>query len=129
MCIRDRLIYRGDNLVLTNVISVAAGYVAAVIVHTFIKKLKKVENTTYSKEQLLLFDAKVVNTILPGSFGSISVSTFDGITNSFPAKAEDPHETIRQDEIVSIVRFERNVAIVKIKDLARKYEEAQENRA
>ena len=124
-----RLIYRGDNLVLTNVISVAAGYVAAVIVHTFIKKLKKVENTTYSKEQLLLFDAKVVNTILPGSFGSISVSTFDGITNSFPAKAEDPHETIRQDEIVSIVRFERNVAIVKIKDLARKYEEAQENRA
>lgn len=38
-------------------------------------------------------------------------------------------ETIRQDEIVSIVRFERNVAIVKIKDLARKYEEAQENRA
>ena len=73
-------------------------------------------------EQLLLYDAKVINTIVANGYGSISVTTLDGITSSYPAKAEEGSISIRQDSIVSIVRFDKNIAIVKEKDLIKKYE-------
>jgi membrane protein implicated in regulation of membrane protease activity len=101
-------------------IAVALGYVVAVLVQTLIRKLKKVENTTYSTDELLLYDAKVVNTIIKGGFGSVSVTTTDGITSTYPAKADDPNISIRQDSIVHIVEFQGNVAIVQEKDLLEK---------
>ena len=116
-----KLIYNGHNLLIANVIAVGGGYLAAVAIQTLIKRLKKAEHTTYSQEQLLLFDAKVINTIITGGYGSISIKTYDGIASTYPAKALNPKEEIRQDTIVSIVRFERNTAIVKLKDISLKY--------
>lgn len=108
-------LYRGDNLWVVNLVGIGFAYLAAVVVQTLIRKLRKVEHTTYSKEQLILFDAKVINTIVEGGFGSISVSSYDGITNTYPAKAENPKERINQDTIVTIVEFQDKLAIVKPK--------------
>lgn len=109
------------------VIAVAIGYVVAVLVQTMIRRLKNVENTTYSTDELLLYDAKVVNTIVKGGFGSISITTNDGITTNYPAKAEDPNITIRQNSMVNVVEFQNNVAIVVEKDLLeKKYDERKD---
>lgn len=122
-----KMIYNGENGLLVNVIGIAGGYLVAIVVQTFIRRLKKVEHTTHSKEQLLLYDGKVVNTILMGGFGSVSVTTLDGITGIYPAKAENKEEIIKQGTIVSIVRFENNTMIVKEKDeLMKKYERKSE---
>lgn len=110
-----KIMYNGHNLVATNVVAGILAYIVAMLLQTLIRFLKKVENTTYSKEQLLLFDAKVVNSIITGGFGSISVTTTDGITTVYPAVAEDKTVAIRQDSIVSIVRFDKNIAVVKEK--------------
>lgn len=121
-----KMVYNGYNGVTVNIIGAAAGYLAAIAVQTLIRRLKKVEHTTYPKEQLLLYDGKVVNTILKGGFGSVSITTLDGITGVYPAKAENEQEAIRQGTIVSIVRFDKNVMIVKVKDeLIKKYETAE----
>lgn len=109
-------LYRGDNLWAVNLVGIGFAYLAAVVVQTMIRKLRKVEHTTYSKEQLLLFDAKVINTIIEGGFGAISVSTYDGITTNYPAKAENPKQKIPQNTIVTIVEFQENLAIVKPKE-------------
>lgn len=108
-------------------IAVVFGYVVAVLVQTLIRRLKRVENTTYSTDELLLYDAKVVNTIVKGGFGSISITTNDGITTNYPAKAEDPDIVIRQNSLVNVVEFQNNVAIVAEKDLLeKKYDERKD---
>ena len=99
------------------IITITAGYIAAVLVQSLIKRLKKVENTTYSEEQLIGFTAKVVNTIVKGGYGSISISTADGITTTYPAKAKDPESVIKQDTIVTVVEFQKNIAIVMERNL------------
>lgn len=122
-----KLVNNGENVVTANIIGVLSGYVAAVLIHTLIRRLKKVENTTYKKEELMLFDAKVVNTIVAGGFGSISVSTYDGITGTYPAKAEDVKEALKQGTVVEIVRFDKNVAIVRDKrSLEKKYDSMEQ---
>lgn len=106
----------GKNRVLCNIIAIAFGYLVSIIVQTLIRKLKKIENTTYSTDELLLFDAKVVNTIVVGGFGSVSITTLDGITSSYPAKAKDPTLSIHQDTKVRVLYFEKNIAIVEVAD-------------
>lgn len=106
-------------------IAVGIGYTVSILVQTLIHRLKKVENTTYSTEQLMLYDAKVINTIVKGGFGSISITTTDGITTNYPAKAENPEISIKQGTIVSLVSFEKNLAIVKEKEtLEQKYDKS-----
>lgn len=118
-----KMVNKGDNMVFANVVAAAVGYLIAILIQTLIRRLKKVEHTTYKKEELMLFDAKVVNTIVAGGFGSISVSTYDGITSTYPAKAEDKKEALRQGTVVEIIRFEKNVAIVRDKkSLEKKYD-------
>ena len=114
--------YNGSNTVVVNIIAGVIGYLFAVVIQTFIHRLKNIENTTVSTEQLLLYDAKVINTIVANGYGSISITTMDGITSSYPAKAEAKDKVIKQDTIVSIVRFEKNIAIVKEKDIRSKYD-------
>lgn len=110
------LCYRGDNLLFVNLLGLGFAYLAAVLIQTLIRKLRKVEHTTYSKEQLFLFDAKVIHTIVEGGFGAISISTYDGITSTYPAKAQNPEERIPQDSMVTIVEFQDKLAIVKRKE-------------
>lgn len=107
-----KMLIHKSNQILSIIIAVAFGYLVAIIVQTLIHKLKQIEHTTYSKEQLLLFDAKIVNTIIPGGFGSVSITTLDGITTSYPAKSVVSTEGIRQDTKVRVLYFEKNVAIV-----------------
>lgn len=107
-----QLVYRGDNLVFTNIIAVFSGYVLAVLIQTLIQKLKSTEHSTYSTEQLLLFEAKVVNTIVEGGFGSICIRTPDGVSRTYPAKAENRSLRIKAETQVRILRFEKDVAIV-----------------
>ncbi|WP_167958324.1 hypothetical protein [Anaerosporobacter faecicola] len=106
-----KLLIRKTNQTVCIIVAVLFGYLIAVLLQTMIQKLKHVENTTYSKEQLLLFDAKIINAIIPGGFGCVSVTTLDGITTSYPAKATIA-EGIPQDTKVKILYFEKNIAIV-----------------
>lgn len=107
-----KMLIHKSNQVLCIIIAVVLAYLVAIIIQSLIHKLKKIEHTTYTKEQLLLFDAKIVNTIVPGGFGSVSITTLDGITTSYPAKSSIPNEGIRQDTKVRVLYFEKNVAIV-----------------
>lgn len=111
-----KLMYNGHNLLLTNIVAGGLAYILAVLIQTLIHKLKKIENTTYAKEDLILFDAKVVNSIMKGGYGSVSVTTFDGITTKYPAKAMNKEEYIKQDTVVKIDHFDKNIAYVKVKD-------------
>lgn len=113
--------YNGRNAIIINLFAILLGYIIAVMLQTIIHKLKNIENTTHPMEQLLLYDAKVIHTIIANGFGSISVTTMDGITSSYPAKAEAPDIVIHQDTIVSILRFEDKIAIVREKDISKKY--------
>lgn len=108
--------YDGTNLLFANVLAGGLGYLVAVLIQTLVHKLKHVENTTYAKEELVLFDAKVINSIVKGGFGSISVTTYDGITTKYPAKALHEEDYIKQDTIVKIDHFDKNVAYVRVKE-------------
>lgn len=110
------IFYSGSNLLLVNCIAGGSGYLVAVLFQSLIHRLKKIENTTYAKEDLVLYDAKVVNSIVKGGFGSISITTFDGITTIYPAKAMDEKEYIKQDTIVKIDHFDKNTAFVRAKE-------------
>ncbi|SFR68962.1 hypothetical protein [Anaeromicropila populeti] len=110
-----KIFYNGHNTVVVNIAAGAAGYVIAIILQTLIRTLKNISHTTYAKEELLLYDGKVINTIVKGGFGSVSITTLDGITTNYPAKAAEKDAVIRQDSIVRIIRFDRNVAIVEKK--------------
>lgn len=111
------MFYNGHNLVGANIGAGVLGYLAAIVIQALISKLKHTQNTTYTKEQLVMSDARVVNTIVAGGYGSISITTLDGITVTFPAKAEDNQLLIKQDVMVSIVQFDKNTAIVRLKEL------------
>lgn len=107
-----KLVYRGDNLLMSVAAAGVSGYILAVLIQTLIQKLKRTEHTTYSTEQLLLFEAKVVNTIVEGGFGSICISTPDGVSRTYPAKAADASMRIKGKTQVRILRFDKDVAIV-----------------
>lgn len=107
-----KLVYRGNNLAVSVVAAGVSGYVLAVLIQTLIQKLKRTEHTTYSTEQLLLFEAKVVNTIVEGGFGSICIRTPDGVSRTYPAKAADTSLRMKSETQVRILRFEKDVAIV-----------------
>ncbi|MBR3772583.1 MAG: hypothetical protein IKL07_09970 [Clostridium sp.] len=110
-----KILYDKDNLLMANVIAGSAGYLVAVLFQTLVHKLKKIENTTYAKEDLLMFDAKVVNSIVKGGYGSIRIATYDGISTVYPARAISG-KYIKQDTIVKIDHFEKNVAYVRVKE-------------
>lgn len=122
-----RLIFNGLNVVSSNIIAGICGYVAAVVIQTLIQKLKKVEHRTYATDELLLYEGKVINKIIKGGFGSISITTLDGITLNYPAKAEDRETEIKSGTVVEIVFFSKNIAIVREKDLTMKYDRQYKN--
>lgn len=107
-----KIVFNGENYIMANVAAVLSGYVAAAAVQTLIHRLKKVDNSPRSQNELLMCDTTITNTIPVGGYGSVSIKTDKGATLSYPAKAQDPSETIRQDTSVHIIYFEKNVAIV-----------------
>jgi hypothetical protein len=117
-----KLIFNGENYLFANIIAGISGYTAALLMQMLISKLKKVENRPPKEEELHFREAKVTNTILSNSFGAISVKTDNG-TLSYPAKAMETAEQIKQGTFVDIIKFEKNVAYVKPSKYAENFPE------
>lgn len=117
-----QLVYDGSNLLLANVLAAAGGYVVAVMIQSLIRRLKKEEHTTYATNELLLFEAEVINTIVEGGYGSICIRTPDEVSRTYPAKAAEQTVRLAARTPVRILRFEGNVAIVEEEVPVSKYE-------
>lgn len=107
-----KIAFNGENYLVANIVAVLIGYLAAAAVQTLIRKLKKIEHSPSSQDRLLMCETTVTNTIPAGGYGAVSIKTEGGTTLSYPAKARDSSETIRQNTSVHIIYFEKNVAIV-----------------
>lgn len=107
--------------IITFVVAVIAGYFASVAVQTIIKSLKKIQKSNYGldKNELLLYDGKVVDTILPGQLGTVSFITLKGIGVSYPARCADKTLKLETGKVVKANEFKDGVVIVEPKN---KYE-------
>ena len=104
-----------------NTIAIAAGYLGGILLQTLINKLKKIEHPAMKEEELILFDASVVNAIPAKGLGKISISIPNSSSISYPAKSMDG-ERIPQNKEVYIDRIEKGIAYVYPKDyLEQKY--------
>ncbi len=106
---------------ITLVAAMIAGYIASVIVQTIIKTLKKVQNNSYviDENELLLYDGKIVDTILPGQLGTVSFTTLKNVMVSYPAKCIDTDIRLQTGKIVKVVELKNGIVIVEAKN---KYE-------
>lgn len=115
------LIYFKTGKLLSFVLSLVAGYLASVVVQTIVKSLKKVQTRYYgiSETELLMYDGKVVDTILPGQLGSVSFTTLKNISVSYPARCLDQSLKLSTGKIVKLTELREGIAIVEPKN---KYE-------
>ncbi len=106
---------------LTFLLAVIFGYLACVVVQTMIKSLKKVQrgNSGIDENELLLYDGKIVDTVLPGQLGSVSFITLKNQRVSYPARCGDDSLTLKSGRIVRAKEFRDGVFIVEPKN---KYE-------
>lgn len=113
--------YTGRGRVLTFIISLVAGYLASVLVQTIIKSLKKIQTRYYgiNENELLLYDGKVIDTILPGQLGTVSFSTLKNVSVSYPARCNDASLKLVTGKIVKPVELKDGIVIVEPKN---KYE-------
>lgn len=107
--------------VLTFIIALIAGYLSSVVVQSIIKTLKKVQKRNYGldENELLLYDGKIVDTILPGQMGTVSFTTLQSQVVSYPAKAADVKLRLATGRIVKVVELKNGIIIVEPKN---KYE-------
>ena len=109
------------NPILTFVVSAIAGYMASVIVQTIIKTLKRIQKRNYgiNENELLMYDGKVVDTILPGQLGTVSFHTLKEVHVSYPARCADANLRLESGRIVKTLEVSNGVFIVEPKN---KYE-------
>lgn len=107
--------------ILTFLIAIITGYLASVVVQTIIKTLKKVQKRNYGldENELLLYDGKIVDTILPGQMGTVSFTTLKSQVVSYPAKAADAKLRLGTGKIVKVIELKNGIIIVEPKN---KYE-------
>jgi len=107
---------------LTFFVAVIVGYAASVIVQTILKSLKKVQtfNNGINENELLLYDGKVVDTILPGQLGTVSFLTLKNVLVSYPARCADQSLRLETGKIVKVLEFKDGIFIVEPKN---KYEQ------
>lgn len=115
------LIYFGNGRLLSFILALFTGYLASVIVQTIVKSLRKVQTKYYgiSESELLLYDGRVVDTILPGQLGTVSFTTLKNISVSYPARCMDKSLKLSTGKIVKLTELREGVAIVEPKN---KYE-------
>lgn len=111
----------GRGNILTFVIAVLTGYIAAVIVQTIIKTLKKIQKRHYgiNENDLLMYDGKVVDTILPGQLGTVSFHTLKEVHVSYPARCSDEQLRLEAGRLVKALVVNNGVIVVEPKN---KYE-------
>ncbi|HKL79472.1 MAG TPA: hypothetical protein VJ888_03430 [Mobilitalea sp.] len=113
--------YGEKGVIITLVIALIAGYVASVIVQSLIKTLRKVQkrNDCASENEIVLYDGKVIDTILPGQLGTVSFLTLNNILVSYPAKCKDEMLKLETGRIVKAIELKNGVIIIEPKN---KYE-------
>ncbi len=109
------------NFIVTLLLSAGVGYLMAVIIQTIINSLKKAQtiNSGISENELALYDGKIVDTILPGQYGTVSFSTLKNVLVSYPAKCADENIKLEAGKIVAVKEFKNGIFIVEPKN---KYE-------
>ncbi len=110
------------NRILSLILSVIFGYLASVLVQTIINSLKRAQtiNNGINENELLLYDGKVIDTILPGQLGTVSFVTLKDVRVSYPARCEDMNLKLETGRIVKAKEFRNGIFIVEPKN---KYEE------
>lgn len=111
----------GKGKLLSFIFAIVFGYIASVIVQTILNSLKKLQtiNNGIFENELLLYEGKVIDTILPGQMGTVSFVTLKNILVSYPAKCEDPNLKLVSGRIVKVREFKNGICIVEPKN---KYE-------
>jgi hypothetical protein len=115
------LIYFDHGKLFSFILALVAGYLASVVVQTIVKSLKKVQTKYYgiSETELLMYDGKVVDTILPGQLGTVSFTTLKNISVSYPARCADKSLKLSAGKIVKLIELRDGIAMVEPKN---KYE-------
>ncbi len=111
----------GRGNILTLVVAAITGYIAAVIVQTIIKTLKKIQKRHYgiNENELLMYDGKVVDTILPGQLGTVSFNTLKDVHVSYPARCTDGQLKLETGRLVKALEVNNGIFTVEPKN---KYE-------
>lgn len=111
----------GSGNIITFVVAAVTGYIAAVIVQTIIKTLKKIQKRNYgiNENELLMYDGKVVDTILPGQLGTVSFNTLKDVHVSYPARCADEMLKLETGRFVKALEVNNGIFTVEPKN---KYE-------
>ncbi len=115
------LTYSGKGRLITLIISVIAGYASSVVIQTIVKTLKRIQTRSYGldENELLMYDGKIVETILPGQLGSVSFTTLSNVKVSYPARCTDQELRLETGRVVKVKLIENGIFIVEPKN---KYE-------
>lgn len=115
------MILSGKAKLITFVVSVIAGYLASVAVQSIIKTLKKIQTRNYgiNENELLMYEGKVIDTILPGQLGTVSFTTLKDVHVSYPARCADSNFKLAPGRVVKVLEIKNGVVIVEPKN---KYE-------
>ncbi len=109
------LLYGASDL-LALILSIVWGYVVAVVIQTFLNKLRNHKALALTSDSVLTCEkGKVVNAILPHRLGKVSFE-IDGQLISFIAKAENPEDKIAQNSQVEPIGFENKILVVRLKE-------------
>lgn len=116
------LTYAIQSKVITFILALLAGYFASVVVQSLVKTLRKVQrrNEGVNENELLLYNGKVVDTILPGQLGTVSIVTLSNILVSYPAKCADESLRLETGKVIRVLEMKDGILLVEPKN---KYEE------
>ncbi len=111
----------GRGSILTFVVAAISGYITAVVVQTIIKSLKNIQKRNYgiNENELLMYDGKVIDTILPGQLGTVSFNTMKDVHVSYPARCADRQLRLETGRLVKALEVSNGIFTVEPKN---KYE-------
>ena len=111
----------GRGSILTFVVAAITGYITAVVVQTLIKTLKRIQKRNYgiNETELLMYDGKVIDTILPGQLGTVSFYTLKDVHVSYPARCVDEQLKLETGRMVRALEVTNGIVVVEPKN---KYE-------
>lgn len=115
------MLLSGKEKLITFVVSAITGYIASVVVQSIIKTLKKLQTRNYgiNENELLMYEGKVIDTILPGQLGTVSFTTLKDVHVSYPARCADSSFRLAPGRVVKVLEIKNGVVIVEPKN---KYE-------
>lgn len=110
--VAGRLVSSGNPWWTGVLAGIPAGYLTAAAAETLVWRLWKTEHTLHPAEELLKQAGFAVSRIRPGRWGTVSITTPDGIMGFYSAKTEKDGQTISSGTKVKLLRFEGNYVVV-----------------